>query len=193
MTKQTEIEPRVHIWTKGEYYLMAEFGLLAHHHVELIEGRVIEMSPIGSQHVTAVTLASEALRKAFGQDYHVRIQAPFDAGELSEPEPDIAVVAGSARDYLEAHPSHAALLVEVADSSLSYDRLEKASLYAKAGIQEYWIINLKQAELEVYRKPISDPSQIYGYGYAALLRLSHGERVSPLSAHATVAVADLLP
>jgi Uma2 family endonuclease len=117
---------------------MADMGLFDGRHVELIAGDVIEMSPMGPAHRTAVVLTGDRLRQAFGPEYFINVQSPLDAGEPSEPEPDIAVIKGQVRDYKQAHPTTAALIVEVADTSLLYDRTVKASLYAKVGIGEYW-------------------------------------------------------
>src|SRR6185503_17019182 len=96
--------PQVHQWTRDEYYKMAEAGLFAGKHVELIEGRIIEMSPMGSVHATSVSLAGDALRSVISQGFFTRSQMPLDLGQLSEPEPDIAVITGEARDYTNAHP-----------------------------------------------------------------------------------------
>jgi Uma2 family endonuclease len=173
---------------------MAEIGLFDGRHVELIEGDIIEMSPMRPPHRTAVVLTGDRLREAFGQGYFINVQSPFDAGEPSEPEPDIAVIKGNVRDYKNAHPTTAALIVEVADTSLLYDRTVKASLYAKAGIGEYWIVNLVDNQLEVYRHPALMPEQIYGFGYTSITILTATETIAPHAApHATVAVAELLP
>src|SRR6476646_3047533 len=91
-------EPQVHLWTRSEYDKMAELGFFEGKHVELIEGQVIEMSPMGSLHATAVALAANAAEPAFGPSYFARWQMPFDVGEYSEPEPDVAIVAGAIRD-----------------------------------------------------------------------------------------------
>jgi Uma2 family endonuclease len=105
----------------------------------------------------------------------------------SEPEPDLSVVVGSWKDYRETHPSSAVLVVEVADTSLEYDRDRKGSLYARARIADYWIINLPEQCVEVYR----DPEQGI---YRSRRRFMPGEKISPLAApDATINVADLLP
>lgn len=188
------VEPQVHQWTRSEYYKMAEAGLFDGLHVELIEGQVIEMSPMGSPHITAVTLTGESLRQVFESGYFIRIQGPLDFGDISEPEPDVAVIAGTIRDYTEAHPSTAVLVVEVADTSLTYDRTIKASLYAKAGIAEYWIVNLRNRQLEVHRTPCVDTGQRYGFRYAEVTLYAATENVAPLARpQATVSVVDLLP
>ncbi|MCS7191059.1 MAG: Uma2 family endonuclease, partial [Fimbriimonadales bacterium] len=99
-----------------------------------------------------------------------------------EPEPDIAVVEGSHETYADHHPTTALLVVEFADTSLEYDRREKLSLYAKAGIPEYWIVNLKANTLEVYREPIPDAEMPFGYGYRVRLLLNAKEQIAPLFA-----------
>jgi Uma2 family endonuclease len=188
------VEPHVHQWTRDEYYKMAEAGLFDGKHVELIEGQVIEMSPMGSLHITAVTLAGDVLRQVFVTGYFVRVQGPLDCGELSEPAPDVAAITGNVRDYTDAHPTTAALIVEVADTSLAYDRTTKASLYAKAGIADYWIINLIERQLEVYRHPTVDAAQPYGFGYAEVTVRTAAARVAPLAMpQAHIAVADVFP
>ena len=187
-------EPRIHQWTRDEYYKMAEAGLFDGKHVELIEGQVIEMSPMGSPHITAVTLVGDVLRQVFMVGYFVRVQGPLDCGELSEPEPDVAVIVGNVRDYTDAHPTTAALVVEVADTSLAYDRTTKASLYAKAGTADYWIVNLIERRLEVYRHPTIDAAQPYGFGYAEITVFTATDNVAPLAMpQALIAVAEVLP
>jgi len=186
--------PQVHQWTRDEYYKMAEAGLFAGKHVELIEGRIIEMSPMGSPHRTSVVLAGDALRHAFSGRAFVQTQSPLDLGEISEPEPDVAVVAGEVRDYSQAHPHTALLIVEVSESSLEYDGTEKASLYAKAGVPDYWVLNLIDRRLEVRRDPAPDPNELYGFGYRSITILGDGDSVSPLAApQSLIAVTELLP
>ncbi len=155
--------------------------------VELIEGEIIETSPEKSRLAAAVDLAVEALRRAFGGTHTIRVQHPLAVSDASEPEPDLAVVPGSARDYVDAHPTSAALVVEVSDSSLEYDRTRKARIYSVAGIGDYWIVNVVEGALEVHRDPTAS-------GYRSISRLTAGETVSPVAAPgASVAVADLLP
>lgn len=189
----TLAEPRVLLWTKAEYYQMAEIGLFDGKRVELIGGKVLEMSPMLSGHATATMLVSQALGRIFQQRHFLRVQLPLSVSDISDPEPDVAVVEGAIRDYRDAHPTTAALVVEVADSSVDYDRTDKASLYASAGVAEYWVVNLPQRRLEVFRSPIADTSQPFGYSYAVRTILSESEQVLPVAARETVHVADLLP
>jgi len=181
-------------FSKAEYYRMAEMGFFNGQRVELIDGEVILMSPQEAGHATAVELVARILEKAFGEGYHVRDQKPLDLGEGQEPEPDATVVVGSPRDYAQSHPKTAVLVVEVALSSVDYDREVKGSLYAKSGIPEYWLLNLRDRRLEVFREPIPMPEQIFGFGYKSMRIYLPDETVSPLAKpDAQVKVADMLP
>ena len=182
-------------WTRMEYLKMAEAGVFAPgERVELIDGEIISMTPQKSPHAVAGGLVEDALRAAFGPGFHVRSQRPLSLGPDSEPEPDAAVVRGTLRDYVDAHPTMAVLIVEVSDTTLAFDRERKAGVYAKAGIREYWILNLIDRVLEVYRDPgplREIPSQI---GYRSIRNFGPSETVNPLALPpAAVRVADLLP
>jgi Uma2 family endonuclease len=173
---------------------MAALGLFDRQRVELIEGQIVNMSPMGSEHATTVTLTAHAVERAFGDGYFTRWQMPFGVGESSDPEPDVAVIAGEVRDYTTTHPTSAVLIIEVADTSLAYDRTEKASLYAKAGVMEYWIVNLINRQLEVHRTPVPARESPYGFRYVDKTIFTATEHVTPLAFPAVViAVADLLP
>ena len=190
----TLVAPHVHLWTRNEYHQMAELGWFSRQRVVLIEGQVIDMSPMGSEHATAVALTAKAVEQVFGTGYFVRWQMPFGVGELSEPEPDVAVIAGDIRDYTAEHPTSAVLIVEVADTSLVYDRIEKGSLYAKAGVTDYWVLNLVDRQLEVYRHAIPASEAPYGFKYANSTVLTVEKHVAPLGLrHASIAIVDLLP
>lgn len=186
--------PRIKQWTRLEYERLVDLGaFLPGDRLELIGGSLLVREPQGGPHFMAVGLVEDALRVAFGTGWTIRGQGPVALDDDSEPEPDIAVVPGSRRDYFQ-HPSHPVLIVEVADSSLRFDRDEKASLYARAGIEDYWIVNLVDKVLEVYRGPVADPKARYGHRYASAVTLRGNERVTPLAApHATIPVYDLLP
>src|SRR2546427_11409423 len=187
-------EPQVHLWTRNEYYKMAEVGIFEGKHVELIEGQVIEMTPTGSLHATAVALAARRLEKAFGAGYFVRWQMPLVVTQNTELEPDLAIVRGDVRDYKDSHPTTAALIVEVAESSLLHDRTKKAEIYARAGIADYWILNLNDRQLEVHRNPQASSIEPSGFGYRDVTVLTENDVVSPLGApQEIIAVEDLLP
>jgi Uma2 family endonuclease len=187
--------PQVRHWTREEYLRMAEAGIFAPgERVELIEGEIIAMTPQKSPHAAAIWLAQEALRLAFGTGFHVRSQLPLTLGPNSEPEPDAAVVRGTARDYVDSHPTKAILVVEVADTTLEFDRGRKAAMYARVGIPEYWIVNLPERVLEVYRDPDPLPDRPAEHAYRSIRRLGPPDTVAPLSSPgAHVRVADLLP
>ncbi len=183
---------RTRRWTRREYGRLIDLGVLHEDEpLELLEGRLVVAEPRRAPHATAIDLAAEALRRAFGPGWRVRVQLPLALGRASEPEPDVAVVRGEARDYLAEHPTTAALVVEVADASLHLDRRVKARIYARAEIADYWIVNLVDRVVEVHRDPV-------GAGRAARYRdvvtTRAGERVVPLAApFASVSVAELLP
>jgi Uma2 family endonuclease len=140
-----------------------------------------------SFHATSVRAAEETLRNIFQRGYDVRVQMPLGIDDYSLPEPDVAVVRGSWRDYREVHPTTAVLVIEVADSSLAHDRTRKRPRYAQAGIPEYWIVNLSDGCLEVYRDPVGGDYQLH-------LVLRGHEFVSPLThPDVSIAVSDLLP
>ncbi len=114
--------------------------------------------------------------------------------ELGVFAPDVTVVSGTPRDYKDAHPTTASLIVEVADTTLMYDRSQKASLYAKAGIEDYWIVNLVHQQLEIYRNPSPMLEQPFGHGYKNVALYMATDSVAPLAAQqAVVSVVDLLP
>ena len=155
--------------------------------LELVQGEIVEITPQGSRHSTAVRLLENALRQICGPDVEIRGQMPLALGDDSEPEPDVAVVPGTLWDYRDAHPTTALLVVEAGEASLKLDREHKKALYAQHGIQEYWIPNLPGRLLEVYRDPV-------GEDYRHVRALRAGDAVSPLACSKTsIPVADLLP
>ena len=187
-------EPQRIKWTKDEYYRMAELGFFQGKKVELIEGEIIEMTPMKSPHATSVSLVSEVLRESFGKMFYVRSQLPLSFSKINEPEPDVVVVPGSIRDFTDSHPKTAELVVEISDATLRYDRIEKMSLNAKYKIKDYWIVNINDKRLEVYRRPIKDKTAFYGFSYAERLIFTEKDEVAPLAApDAKIKVTDLLP
>lgn len=186
---------RTRRWTRGEYDRLVDLGVLREDDpIELVGGQLIVAEPKGNPHAVAVGLTLEALGAAFGRGWVVRVQDPVALDDESEPEPDLAVVRGSHRDYLGGHPDRPALIVEVAESSLAFDRDHKGSLYARAGLADYWLVNLVERVLEVYREPVADTSAAFGWRYARREVLDSRRSVSPLAVPSSpVAVADLLP
>ena len=187
-------DPKSRLWTQDELHQMAELGFFEGQRAELIEGEIMVLSPQKASHYTATDQAADLLRQHFRKGYHVRMQGPLDLGPHSEPEPDVALVKGSRASYKKRHPKTAVLIVEVSDTTLKNDRIRKASLYARAGIADYWIINLVDRQLEVYRQPQPNAAQTYGHGYADVTILAVGQAVSPLAAPSvSLDVAELLP
>jgi len=124
----------------------------------------------------------------------VRTQGPIGLDDESEPEPDVAVVPGTPEDYRSAHPSRPVLTVEVAESSLAGDRQRKGSVYARAGLADYWILNLGDRVLEVYREPAADPTALFGWRYARREVFPSSAEVRPLALPGVATrVMDLLP
>ena len=190
-----EYPMRTRQWTRAEYDRLIEIGVFhPGDAVELLGGEIIVAEPQNSPHYTAIGLAEEALRVAFGPGWLIRTQGPIALDAQSEPEPDVAVASGSLRDYSREHPARPVLIVEVAASSLSLDRNHKGSLYARARLEDYWIVNLVDRVLEVYRQPLVDASAPFGWRYASHQTLRPGSSIAPLAAPVSaVLVADLLP
>ena len=187
------VQPKAYRWTVEEYHQMADLGWFQDKRVELIEGEILEMPAPRNPHVQAMDLTRDALLSAFGAGFWVRTQSPLNLGPATEPQPDVAVVTGKSRDYTD-HPTTAVLVVEISDTTLSFDRNHKGGLYARAGITDYWIVNLISRRLEVYRNPVADAAQPFGFGYAARTTHDPGDAVATLAVPtARVAVADLLP
>ena len=192
--KQTE-RPGLHRWSRHEYGQLVDHGFLDEDDpVELLDGLLLVKEPQHSPHRTAVILAAKALELGFGEGWFVQTQSPIILDGRSEPEPDVCVVRGSPRDYAAAHPTRPALIVEVAQSGLLLARGRKAVAYARAGIADYWILNLGDRMLEVYREPARPGPARRTWGYWAVKALGVDATVTPLAAPtATIRVADLLP
>ena len=174
--------------TRAEYLRLVEAGVFEGRRVELIDGVVYErMTPQQSPHASAIRRSLRALLEIFSLDkYAVDVQLPLDLSNRDMPEPDLAVVLREATDYYASHPAGAILVVEVSDTTLRHDR-KKGRTYARAGIQDYWIVNVARDVLEVYRGPAGD-------AYRRQQILHRGEQIAPLGRpEAKIAVEDLLP
>jgi Uma2 family endonuclease len=192
MTQDTP--PRFKI-PRDWFYRMVEMAGHDRLRVELIDGEVFEMPPQKNWHALGVSLTQDVLTALFGPNFWVRAQASLDLSPYSVPDPDIAVVPGSIRQWIqEENPTTALLIVEVSDTTLAYDRGRKASLYAASGIADYWILNLEDRQLEVHRQPQPDASQHFGHGYGQRIVLGPTDRIAPLALPGSeVTVGDLLP
>jgi len=172
------------------FFELAECGIIApDERVELLDGLVVAMVPPSPPHDYAVQRVQYALLRRLGLEVVTRVQSTFLAGDASVLQPDVAVVPGEADEYLEQHPRRAHLIVEVAHSSVSQDRLTKAALYARAGVPCYWVVNLRDVCVESFRKP---DRQKACYGEVSTAR---GRDVLRIDAFADVTfeAADLLP
>jgi len=187
--------PRLHRWTRRDYAGLIDHGFLDEDDpIELLDGLLLVKEPQHSPHRTAVLLVAKALERAFGDGWFVQSQSPIVLDDRSEPEPDVCVVRGSPRDYVEAHPTRPALVVEVAQSGLGLARGRKAMAYARAGISDYWIVNLVDRALEVHREPARPGPARRHWGYAAIETRGADSTIVPLAAPAaSIRVADLLP
>jgi Uma2 family endonuclease len=173
-----------------EYFDLVRHGVVApDDRVELLEGVIVTMSPQSPRHASAMRRVARALRDALGASAVISVQSPLVAGHRSVPEPDVAVLPGTDADYDQSHPREALLVVEVADSSLVQDRLTKASIYAAAGIPEYWIVNLRDDVVEVFRSP-----DVAAGAYGSSSTVRRGECLEIAGRRGSVvAVGDLLP
>ena len=190
-----DVEAQTRRWTRLEYdrLIEAEF-FRPDDRIELLAGHMVVKEPQYSPHAAGIARVERALQAAFGPRWWVRVQMPLALDVESEPEPDLSVAPGEPDDYLAAHPSTAVLVVEVALSRLRFDRNRKGSLYARARITDYWIVNLPDRRLEVYRDPTPDTAAPLGWRYGSTVTLSSEEHVSPLAMPAaSIAVRALLP
>src|SRR5689334_3050697 len=167
-----------------EYDKLVELGAFEDEKIELLEGVLVPMSPIGPRHSSAVQKLTELLVLALTRRAVVRPQLPFAASDLSEPEPDLMVSPVS--DYDTAHPDEALLLIEVAESSLAKDRGIKLRIYARRGVPEYWIVNVVDRVIEVYTDPVES-------GYRSSVVYRRGQSIRLVSfADVDVRVSDVM-
>lgn len=178
-----------HWFTVAEYDRMGEAGILTEDdRVELVEGEIIEMSPIGERHAACVDRLAELFSEQLQRRVIVRVQNPIQLGSFSEPQPDIALLKRRDDFYRRAHPTadDVLLVVEVADTTIEYDRQIKVPLYARAGIAEVWIVNLVDEQIEIYAQPVSD-------AYQNKREARRGETInSPSAFDVTLSVEDIL-
>jgi Uma2 family endonuclease len=170
-----DVAPVRRLFTIEEYEKMVETGILARDdRVELIDGEVIEMSPIGDPHVGCVINLNHLLVRGVGERARVQVQGPVRIPPRSVPEPDLAILRPRSYRRAGARPVDVFMVIEVADTSLRYDRMVKLGLYARAGIPEYWIVDANAETLDVYRAPSDD-------GYTDHRHLASGGTIAPLA------------
>ena len=172
-----------------DYYRMAAAGILTpEDRVELIEGEIVDMAPIGSEHAATTDILNELVTRAVATaQAQVRVQGPLRLDRRNEPQPDLLLLRPRADRYRATHPTAAdvLLLIEVADSSLAFDRGQKLALYARHGVPEVWIVDLVGRAIEICRTPSAT-------GYAERRRLSEGDLTPALVPGLTISLAELL-
>jgi Uma2 family endonuclease len=180
-----EVAAARRLFTREEYHRMGEAGILKPtDRVELIRGEIVEMSPIGRRHYAFVNNLSHLLIMGLAGRAIVAVQGPIVLTGDTEPEPDLAVIRRRTPPYKdrEAHTEDAFLLIEVAESSLAYDRSTKLRLYAAAGIPEYWVVDCVAESIEVHRTPHAD-------GYRDVTRIAGAAATVTLQAFPDVVLA----
>ena len=175
--------PSRHLISVDAFHRMGETGILGpQDRVELIDGEIIDMSPIGVLHAAIVDVLARHFGRRTGESVFVRCQNPLRLDDISEPEPDIAILRPRADFYMTAHPGAAdvLLVIEVADTSLAYDLGTKVPLYARHGIPEVWVIDAATRQTRVFRRPVGSggTGSSGGSGYAEEVGVEPHEAVS---------------
>jgi len=190
---QIASEPFPWKWTRDQVIQIYDLGMFHGQRVMLIDGEVLTMSPMKSEHANGIVFAMQQLQLLFGSNFTVRPQLPLDLGKSTDPEPDIAVVAGPPRSHPNT-PDTAVLVLEVSDTTLKFDLGDKASLYAAAGIADYWVLDVIGKQLHRHRDPRRDAKRRFGYSYRDVKLLPATDQISPLAMPGgSLLVADLLP
>lgn len=180
-------------WRRVEYDRLVDLEVFRSEPVELIGGHLVVAEPQGSRHAAALSKVDYTIRAAMPAGFIVRLQSPIALDDESEPEPDLAVVEGWPGDYRDAHPTRPVLIVEIAESSLEFDRAHKGSVYARAGVPDYWIVDVIDSVLEVRRGPQRDPTAAFGWSYETTVSFGAAATVTPVVlAGRSIRVADLL-
>lgn len=172
-----------------DYYRLAQAGILGEDdRVELIEGEIVMMTPIGSRHAACVSKTTRLLPGMVGDRAILRVQLPVRLDDHSEPEPDLCLARPRSDDYAGAHPGPAdvLLVIEVSDSSLVYDREIKIPLYGRSGIESAWIVNLGRSVVEAYSGPSPD-------GYLERRTFRAGDQLAIPGTDETIDAAQLFP
>ncbi|MBN9521358.1 Uma2 family endonuclease [bacterium] len=181
-------------WTTDLFHDICDAGYFEGRNVILVDGEIIDMPPPNPAHNYGLTVAAEVLTPLFRPGHFPRNQMALVLGLWTDPVPDLAFVPGAARDYLTRQATSAALVVEVSDTTLAYDTTEKAELYATGGIADYWVIDVTNERLLVFRDPRPLSTAPSATAYQTCLTLGRGDTVSPLALPGvSVDVADLLP
>lgn len=182
-------------WTRKEYDRLIELDIIHEdERLELLDGLLVLRNRLAPAEAAALRRMTDALRPAFGAGWLIESRFPIALDDDSEPEPDVAVVRGDPDDFVTEHPYRPALVVEITLTTLELDRDIKGGLYARAGVPDYWIVNLVDGVLEVRRGPVTSDVAPYGWTYERLGVLGREDSVTPLAApFAIVPVGELLP
>lgn len=196
-----ETKPRIEaetgrfLWTRAaflEALARGDFGVDSK--IELLQGEVYFKMTMKGPHILAIYKATLILQRIFEPHQAVLVQAPFALNDDDYPEPDLAVLEGPIGDVNSLPATAPVFVIEVSDSTLRKDRTAKAAIYAEAGIADYWILNLNDRVLEIYRQPAPMQGEPYGFGYRSITRWSETDSVAPLCAPQNpISVAVLLP
>ena len=181
-------------WTIAQYRELGKLDVFHDLKTMLLDGEIYAMVMPSPPHDTALGLTENWLRSVFATGYHIRCQMGFDIGTHNDPGPDLAIVPGTIRDYSTRTPTTAVLVVEIAESSLFLDTTTKAELYATAGVPDYWVIDLENRELVIFRDPEPLPEGLGATAYRTRSTLGPDDSISPLAAPSfSVKISDLLP
>ncbi len=182
------------LWTVTDFHAICETGRFAGRRPVLLRGQILEQGPMNPAHAIALELLLEVFRATALPGFRLRVQSPLVVGTDSDPLPDLALVPGTVRDATPGHPTTAALVVEVSDTSLATDTTTKAELYATAAVPDYWVVDLVNRRLVVYRDPAPLAAGLNATAYRVESAFGPEDRVSPLAIPAlSIRVADLLP
>ncbi len=189
----TLLEPTTHRFTFEEYMQLSESSVLKNPHTELIDGEIIDMAAQKDPHAYAVSKINRLLVALFPDPLWLKLQATVQLDNWSAPEPDFAVMSGPPPKEDEP-PIHPLLFVEVSDTTVSYDRRTKSSLYAAHAVPDYWLVNLNATQVEVHRDPVRDSAHRFGWRYASVVTFKIGDTITPLAMPGqSIEVARMLP
>ncbi len=168
---------RTKLWSREEFHRLYDSGFFGpEERVELIEGEIVVMAPAGPEHTDPIKYGTKTLVKLYGETHDVAVQLPLDLGQISEPQPDFALIpVGSVPRGQIA--TTADLIIEVSYSSLAFDKKEKLALYARAGVPEYWVIDTVNRRVEVYREPAAVGES---FGYLGHQAYGPNDSIAPL-------------
>lgn len=181
-------------WTCDAFHDLCSTGVFSGRRAILIDGVIITMALPNPPHNTSLGITHELLQRVFAIGFHVRGQMAFDVGTTNDPGPDLVVATGSFRDYSTRQVTSAVLVVEVSDTTLFMDTTTKAELYATAGVEDYWVIDVEKRVLLVFRDPVPLPTGLGATAYRTHFTLNPTDNISPLAApNSSIQVADMLP